>query len=88
MVTHALRPLSILISITQSIFVPSFTLFTESAQFGQIPELAAPLICLQAIVPIYAISSSYTPIETANRWFPAILITAAILVLQIIKITY
>ena len=42
-ITHALRPLRILISITQSIFVPSFTLFTESAQFGQIPELAAPL---------------------------------------------
>ena len=44
MVTHALRPLRILISITQSIFVPSFTLFTESAQFCQIPELAAPLL--------------------------------------------
>ena len=41
MVNHALRPLRILISITQSIFVPSFTLFTESAQFGQIPESAA-----------------------------------------------
>ena len=59
MVTHALRPLRILISITQRIFVPIFTLFTESAKFGQIPELAAPLIRMYFLHTPYS-SSIYS----------------------------
>ena len=70
MVTHALRPLRILISITQSIFVPSLTLFTESAQFGQIPELAAPLYLAKLNPKNDASFQQPNPFwQSSTRWY-------------------